>query len=302
MDDQNDGDLIEHMVVSGGGHNILAMFGAVAYLKKKKFIDINSLKTYDGTSAGALLGFILLLNLEDEEIDNYLMNRPWEKMFNISPSMMFKAFQSKGLFNVGLMEQILEPLTKTADLNINITFAEFFERTGVEFTVYTTELNSLKNVIISYKTHPDMRVIDGLFRSCAVPPLFSPVIENNECFFDGGVFANYPLDHFFERHPDINEKKIFAVKLLYQAGENDTILDSSTINEYLYCIIKKLIQHIVIHKETTMTVTNELLIPSKGMSYETLKQTISSKEARFNLKKEGERYASVFYQYQTKEN
>ena len=172
MDDQNDGDLIEHMVVSGGGHNILAMFGAVAYLKKKKFIDINSLKTYDGTSAGALLGFILLLNLEDEEIDNYLMNRPWEKMFNISPSMMFKAFQSKGLFNVGLMEQILEPLTKTADLNINITFAEFFERTGVEFTVYTTELNSLKNVIISYKTHPDM-VLLMVFSAVVQSPHYS---------------------------------------------------------------------------------------------------------------------------------
>ena len=193
---------IDHLVISGGGHNILPMFGAVKFLVEKEYINFSNITTFDGTSAGALLGFTLLTGIDLEEIEIYLVKRPWEKIFSITPEQIFGAFKSKGLFDVTLIQQILTPLMNAADISIDITFLEFYEKNSIEFTVYATELNSLETEYFSYKTTPNMRILDGLYISSAVPPLFKPCIKDNKCYLDGGVFSNYPIDEFLKRHPD----------------------------------------------------------------------------------------------------
>ena len=50
--------------------------------------NIKNLKSIDGTSAGALLAFVLMLDIDNEVIKNYIIDRPWEKVFNITPVLM----------------------------------------------------------------------------------------------------------------------------------------------------------------------------------------------------------------------
>ena len=94
---------IKHMVFSGGGHNILVMFGAISYLRKKGYLDFKKLQSIDATSAGSLLAFTFMLGIEDDDvIEDYLINRPWDKVFNVTPDVVFKTFESRGLFNVSV--------------------------------------------------------------------------------------------------------------------------------------------------------------------------------------------------------
>lgn len=290
-----------HLIISGGGHNILPMFGAVKFLIEKEYINFSNITTFDGTSAGALLGFTLLTGIDLEEIEIYLVKRPWEKIFSITPEQIFGAFKSKGLFDVTLIQQILTPLMNAADISIDITFLEFYEKNSIEFTVYATELNSLETEYFSYKTTPNMRILDGLYISSAVPPLFKPFIKDNKCYLDGGVFSNYPIDEFLKRHPDIDENKIFGIKCLGNPNDkNDSISEESTITDYLSCTIKKLIQQIIIHKDNQASINNELMFHSTSFTYSTLKSSISSSEERERLIGEGKRRASEYYLYKMK--
>lgn len=295
---------IESLILSGGGHNIISMCGALTYLQKENYIDFNKLKSVDATSAGALLGFAYLLGMDGDELEHYILRRPWEKVFDITPDIVFQAFKEKGLFDIKTMEEILRPIIKSCGMDESITLQELYEKTETEFYIYATELNKLTLVAMSHKTHPSMRVVDAVYQSCAIPPLFKPMIisDNSECLLDGGVFANYPLHCFLERMPeDIDRDTLFGIKLKQEQIEEDNITAESNITEYVFSLVRKLIQHIVIHKEHDIHVPNELLIYSKGISFETLKQSIHSQETREHLLKEGRRYASVYLIYKKKE-
>lgn len=300
--DNQKNNAIEHLILSGGGHNILSIFGAIKFLKEKEYIVMDRIKSIDATSAGALLGFALLLGLEDANIETYFIKRPWEKIFNITPDLVFQSFKSKGLFDVKLVEKIFQPLMDAMDISLDITFAEFYEKNGVELTIYATELNKLVSESFSYKTTPSLRILDALYRSSAIPPLFRPDIIDDKCYLDGGVFSNYPLDDFLERNPDVERKKVFGVKLLGNPNNStDSIHDDSTITDYLSCTIKKLIQQIIIHKDNRASIPNELLFHSAGFTYNTLKDSISSEEERIRLIGEGKKRASEYYHYKIKE-
>ena len=300
--DNKNENVIEHIILSGGGHNILSIFGALSFLKAKKYFEMGNVKSIDGTSAGAMLGFALLLGLNDDDIESYLVERPWESVFNITPELVFQSFQSKGLFDVRLIEQIFKPLLDAADIPLSITFKELYEKTKVEFTVYVTELNELKTQCISYKNEPDMRILEGIYRSSAIPPLFKPIIDNKCCFLDGGVFSNYPLDEFIERNPEVERKSIFGIKLLGSPNKvSDIITETSTITDYITSTIKKLIQQIIIHKDNNSVIPNELLFHSSTFTYRALKESISSQSERQRLMDEGKRRASEFYRYKNKE-
>lgn len=105
---------IEHIVFSGGGHNILVMFGAISYLKNKGYLDFSKVKTVDATSAGALLAFTFMVGADDDDIEKYLIERPWEKVFDVTPEVIFQTFESKGLFDIRVIEQIMDPIMKSS--------------------------------------------------------------------------------------------------------------------------------------------------------------------------------------------
>ena len=74
---------IKHLVISGGGPNILTLYGALKNLNQNDYWTIENIKSIYGTSAGSLIGLFIILNLEWEELDNYLIKRPWNTVFKI---------------------------------------------------------------------------------------------------------------------------------------------------------------------------------------------------------------------------
>ena len=83
---------IEHLIIPGGGSNFPILLGALRKLKKEGTWSYDKLKSIHGTSCGGLIGLIILLNPDWDDLYNYFINRPWNTLYEITPEMLFTAF------------------------------------------------------------------------------------------------------------------------------------------------------------------------------------------------------------------
>ena len=72
---------IKHLVISSGGPAGFTMYGALRYLNKEGVWNINNIKSMYGTSVGSVIAIFLALNYDWDTIDNFLLKRPWSKIY-----------------------------------------------------------------------------------------------------------------------------------------------------------------------------------------------------------------------------
>ena len=231
--------VIKHLVFSGGGPIGLISYGAAKQLNKKKFWEIENIETIYGTSVGAYMGTLISLGYEWDWIDDYFIKRPWSKIINIEIITLLEAYNKKGLLGEKFINDIILPLLEAKGLSKDVTFQELYEFNKIEIHIYSTEINGehMENIDISYITHPNMKVITGLCMSMAFPFIFSPVIDSDKCYIDGGVLNNFPLNDCLEKNCDSNEILGFDIRIPEQ---DNKILEESTIINYLVILLKKM--------------------------------------------------------------
>lgn len=201
---------IQHIVLSGGAYLGLYEFGALKYLSQHNFYKIENIKSIHGTSIGGLIGAMLCLNMEWDTIHDYIVKRPWNKMIQIMPNMLFDIIPKKGLFGYTFFENIMSPLLKTCDIDIDVTLLQFYEKTQKELFLYTVDLNNYTLEKLSHRTTPELPLIQALYMTCCLPYVFQPVWYKNRYYIDGGLLNNYPLDmcvEEIERHREEKEKE-----------------------------------------------------------------------------------------------
>ena len=196
---------IKHLVIAGGGPIGLQYIGTLKYLNEQGFWNIDDIESIYATSIGTFIGACICLKYDWETLINYVINRPWHDAFKLNGKQIFDAFYNKGLYDKKVIEIVFKPLLEAKDLSLNITLKEFYEYSKIEFHFYTFELNKFETVDISYKTHPDLLLMQTIHMSIALPGIFTPTCIGNECFIDGGVMDNYPLSYCLSSHPNPNE-------------------------------------------------------------------------------------------------
>jgi predicted acylesterase/phospholipase RssA len=154
------------------------------------------------TSVGSIVGIAFSLKIEPELIHNYFIKRPWATVLKNNRHSVLDIFDKKGIIHRGFFETIFEPLFKFVDLSCDITMLDLYEYNGIDIHIYATELNRFELVDISFKTHPEWRVIDAIYASCSIPVLFSPLIKDDKCYIDGGFFLNYPISKCIYENQD----------------------------------------------------------------------------------------------------
>tara|TARA_B100002052_G_scaffold187591_1_gene170969 strand:- start:14934 stop:15809 length:876 start_codon:yes stop_codon:yes gene_type:complete len=231
--------VIKHLVFSGGGPVGLISYGAAKQLNKKKFWEIENIETIYGTSVGAYIGTLISLGYDWDWIDDYFIKRPWRKIIDIEIITLLEAYNKKGLLGEKFINDIILPLLEAKGLSKDVTFKELYEFNKIEIHIYSTEINGehMKKIDISYITHPDMKVITGLCMSMAFPFIFSPVIDSEQCYIDGGVLNNFPLNDCLEKNYDSDE--ILGFDIRFPEQENK-IFEESTIINYLVILLKKM--------------------------------------------------------------
>ena len=75
--------MVKHLVLSGGGQTIFNYLGIFQELFDEKHIEIDSIKSIFGTSSGSIIGAILCLKYEWNDIVDYIIRCPWETKLKI---------------------------------------------------------------------------------------------------------------------------------------------------------------------------------------------------------------------------
>jgi len=293
---------IKHIVISGGGPSALLSYGVIKCLHRNKFININDIESYYGTSSGGILSAILLLNIDFNILDDYLIKRPWYKVFdeniNIASSNSSGQFDlidyitNKGIDGKLILIKLFEPLLSSCNIDINITLNELYKLTNKKLYVYGIDLNKdkyLNTIELSYENYPDLKLIDALTITSAVPFLFKPVFYNNMCLIDGGVINNFPLNNCLDKIN--NEAEILAIKNSSNQP-NVQITEQTDMLDYIKLFIKK--------SNNTLSKKYEqiknLIICKNSLSYniETWYECLYNNTHISNLITEGEKYADEF--------
>jgi predicted acylesterase/phospholipase RssA len=199
---------IKHLIIAGGGPGGLQIMGAIEHLNTAGFWLRENIESIYATSIGTFVGAIVCLNYDWETINKYIIERPWHDVFKLNGKQIMDSFYLKGLYNKKIIETTFKPLLEAKDLSVNITLKEFYEYSKIEFHLFTFEQNKFEVVDLSYKTHPDLTLVQAIFMSSAIPGIFVPTIMDDGCYIDGGVMANYPLSYCIEANQNKTLEKM----------------------------------------------------------------------------------------------
>jgi predicted acylesterase/phospholipase RssA len=275
---------IRHLVMSGGGVAGFSFYGALRESSKRGDWHINDIKSIFGTSAGAIFGLIIALKYDWDVLDDYIIKRPWQQIFNFNIQNIFAFFDNRGIFDVKIIEEIFVPLFKGHDIDINITMKEFYERQGIDMHFFATNINEFSFIELSYKTHPDWRIIDAVYCSSCLPILFQPLLKGDKCFTDGGMVCNYPVQYSIDNGADPEE--IFGLCRKPIMRLNYHVTEESTLFDYLLNIFYKTIERVLNNKQA-IKINKEIYIDCPPLSVSDVFNTSSKIEERLRLIKVG---------------
>ena len=240
---------IKHLVFSGGGPAGLVLYGAAKQLHNI-YWNYDNLESIYGTSIGGFIGIIISLGYDWDVIDDYLIKRPWKKILNIEPLTIINSYNTKGLINETFICDALLPLLEAKGLTKDTTFQQLYEFNNIDIHVFSTNLNGdrMKSVDISYKTHPNMSVIRGISMTTAYPFIFCPVIEEGNCYVDGGILNNFPVSDCLKNY-NCDEKEILAFNSrITNSSVLSNLDEDSTLFDYFIVLFKKMNREIYTEK------------------------------------------------------
>lgn len=292
--------MIKHLVIAGGGQTIIQSLGAIYHLSQQHFLSLDNIETIYGTSAGAILGTILALRFDFETVNNYLIKRPWHKVFPINIQLILDAYSKKGFYDRQAFVQAMKPLFEVKDISLDITLKEFYERTKVNLHMFSFEVITFKKTDLSYLTHPDLPLMQALHMTCALPVVFSPVFMDGKCYIDGGMDCNYPLQELLDAGYPEEEVMGFCNKYLKGDVKAQVTEDTNLINFIVSFIFKVIGGYATDGKQKK--IVNEVRYPADNLNVDIMMDALNSIESRQLLFKSGEETAAAFLLSRAQDN
>lgn len=226
---------ITTLILSGGGIKGFAIIGALKALKDLGFLTY--IDTVCGSSIGAIIGTLFLMNIDCEKIFEVLNKIDFKKLSKIN----FGNFLSKFGLDEGNKFMIpVKKLFEYAGFSENITLKEFYEKTNKKIIITASCLNDKKCYYLSYETFPNLELIKALRMSMGVPLYYTVEEYDNKLFIDGGCLDNFPIELYKNDldkiiginidYPDVVVDKIdtieaYIINLFYLFTKNKKIND-----------------------------------------------------------------------------
>jgi predicted acylesterase/phospholipase RssA len=288
---------IKHLVISGGGPAGFLTYGAARHLAKEKLWKLEDIESIYCCSIGAFMGVIISLGYDWEWIDDYFIKRPWEKTLGITAISFLKAYTEKGIVGDELIHNSLEPLLTAKELTVDTTMAEFYEFNGIDIHIYSTNLNTqfLTKIDISHTSHPDMPLIKAIRMTTAYPFAFKPVCEGGDCFIDGGLLNNLPLNDCIEQ-TKCNKDEILAFKNIW-ITDNYKVSEDSSLIDYLYVLLIKMKRSVYSEDDPVDVKYMVRCLVEDLDGFEDWIKALATKEMRGKLIERGSSQAKLFLSY-----
>jgi len=189
--------MIEHLVLSGAGINILIQIGLLDYLIEHEIFQLQNIKSIHATSAGAIISVLLLLGIPITELRDYIIHRPWDKFFILD---ILNLNDTKGIITSTHLYTMIKPFMLAYDIPDTFTLLDLYNKSQVDLHIFTTKLNDMVSVDLNHTTTPDITIHQAIAMSAAVPIIFTPVCYQNEYYIDGGILNNCPISSIDEHY------------------------------------------------------------------------------------------------------
>lgn len=285
--------MIKNIVLSGGAYLGLIQFGVLNSLRRNNFYNINNIQKVYGTSIGGFIGAMLCLKLDMDDLIENFTDRPWHNLLGLSPSILSDFYLKKGIVNKKICLRATSNLLESVDLTNDITLKEFYDYSKIELHLYTISLSDFKLNDISYKSHPNMLLVDAIYITCSIPYIFQPLEINGENYIDGGLLCNYPLNKCLEQ--DNNKDETLSLCFSYSENnltEKESIQDKNLI-EFCYYMHSKLLENKIESTERGL-IKNEVVIDTNTSNISTAIDLVFNKELRKEYVLRGEEIGDKF--------
>lgn len=321
---------IKHIVISSGGPAGHMMYSILRTLNIKGVWNIKNIKSIYGSSVGSYIAIILALQYEWSVMDDYLIKRPWAKIFvstsgHVNSSSnpadsacsssssssssgttsalsdaknkldyVFRFYNNHGLYGLKEFTDTLRPALQGKDIPMSVTFQEFYDKTGIELHFFVTEMNKFQAVDFSYKTHPTQSLIEACYMSCCYPFGFTPIYRDGCCYIDGGVINDYPVNECFNDQK-CNIDEILGVKMLWEKKPAN-LSDKSSVLQFVSTFFNQ-IKANLFENRPTKPIPNEVVCVSKVFSTQDWINWVKDENYRRELVLRGDTFANVFLSY-----
>ena len=209
------------------GPAAMGIFTLIGSLKKieDKIVDVEEIS---GSSAGSIIALFLAMGMSIDEILSLCLSINVQQLMKIRISSIYNKF---GFVDMSPIRKKLVDICGD-----DPTFKE------INMKVYISAfcLNTSQTVYFSKDTHPDMKIIDAVCMSMAVPFIFACGNYKEYLYVDGGTVEQYPLAPFLDKKAhEITCIKIKSNTLFQETINNpkqfvESLLLSTLSNRYTY--------------------------------------------------------------------
>jgi len=186
-----------------------ASMGIYAFLGRLKSMEesLGTVKEISGSSAGSILALFWAIDMSIDDMIEISLNVDLSDFVKLNIGTFFNKF--------GFVE--IEPIRdKLVEIcGCDPTFRELKKKIYVSAFC----LNTSKTEYFSVDTHPDMKVIDAVCMSIAIPLIFASSEYEGKTYVDGGTVEEYPMNPFIGKKPH----EVTCVKLVMDDIFKETI-------------------------------------------------------------------------------
>jgi NTE family protein len=234
-------DVLEHtpdnpnyktVVLPGGSTRAISYLGVLYYLDKYDMMD--NIKSFYGTSAGAIIAYLLAIGYTAYELVNVIFTSDFaEHLSSIDP---IRGSQNRGFFSFSPIHNELEILTLNK-LGYLPTMLDIKQKLGKTVCFTTYNLTKERVEYLSSESNPSLPCLAAIRMSCNIPIIFGRFQYYNDDYIDGGLYDNLPLLQA------INGQPLLAINLISNRNSEDLDLISRYIHAAFTIPIKTLTEY-----------------------------------------------------------
>ena len=203
----NNASKIKHLVIASGGPSGVTMYGALRLLNQEGVWNIADIKSMYGSSVGSFISLLLALNYDWKTMDDFLLKRPWSKIYLNSSSVLGG--------NAGAASSS----SSSSSATINAVTASFAEATNKAASYAFETKNKIDTIVKLYNQ-------TGIYGMKEFTESIRPALEGKD------FTVNVTMQEFFEKtgielHFIVTElNKFVTVDFSHKTHPNQSVIEA----------------------------------------------------------------------------
>lgn len=201
-----------------------------AFIGCLEVLDVGAFREVCGLSAGSLIACLLAAGLSVAQIRDKFLTMPWSNLFFESCSFG-RILAGRAPLDGRRLRNVIETWLVEAGVPRGATLLWLASNRRLRFGCFSADLEDGRAVFFRASSHPNVKLIDAVMASAALPGALDPVRIAGRLYVDLGIANNAPLSFL---NPPAG-KKLLALVVNTQSLLLKDMLDSPAILLWLKC-------------------------------------------------------------------